>query len=141
MQQLVDDSSIEAEAHGCRAQYENAEPVTVAGDPELLRRAVENVIRNAIRFAPRQTAVEVRCRANDGKAMVEMRDYGPGVPEESLPRIFDAFYRVESDRNRGSGGIGLGLSIARRAVELHKGHIRAENANPGLRIAPEFPVG
>jgi two-component system sensor histidine kinase CpxA len=62
------------------------------------------------------------------------------VPEDALPRIFDPFYRVESDRNRLSGGIGLGLSIARRAVELHKGVIRAANAHPGLQIDLEFPV-
>jgi two-component system sensor histidine kinase CpxA len=72
--------------------------------------------------------------------VVEIRDHGQGVPEEALPRIFDPFYRVESDRNRLSGGIGLGLSIARRAVELHKGAIRAVNAHPGLQIDLEFPV-
>ena len=73
-------------------------------------------------------------------AVVRVRDYGPGVPEEALPRIFDAFYRVETDRNRASGGIGLGLSIARRAIELHKGTIRAVNAHPGLEVTIEIPV-
>ena len=104
----------------------SAEPVTIAGDPELLRRAVENVLRNAIRYAPRDTTVEVKLSRNAAGAVVEIRDHGQGVPEDALPRIFDPFYRVESDRNRLSGGIGLGLSIARRAVELHKGAIRAE---------------
>ena len=137
---LVEDSAIEAAAHGCTLQYQDGEPVTIAGDPELLRRAVENVLRNAIRYAPRDTAVEVRLSCGGGGAVVEIRDHGPGVPEDALPRIFDAFYRVESDRNRLSGGIGLGLSIARRAVELHKGAIRASNADPGLRIDLEFPV-
>ena len=72
--------------------------------------------------------------------MVGVRDYGPGVPQESLPRLFDPFYRVESGRDRSSGGIGLGLSIARRAIELHKGGIRARNAQPGLAIEMELPV-
>jgi two-component system sensor histidine kinase CpxA len=72
--------------------------------------------------------------------VVEIRDHGTGVPENALPHIFDPFYRVESDRNRLSGGIGLGLSIARRAVELHRGAIRATNANPGLKIELEFPI-
>ena len=108
--------------------------VTVVGDPELLRRAIENVIRNAIRHAPESTAVEAGLEAADGRATVRIRDYGPGVPEEALPRIFDAFYRVETDRDRASGGAGLGLSIARRAVELHKGTIRARNAEPGLAV-------
>ena len=121
--------------------YEAKEPATVAGDPELLRRAVENVIRNAIRYSPRDTAVEVKLARSNGRVLVDVRDHGPGVPEEALPRLFDAFYRVESDRNRNSGGIGLGLSIARRAIELHKGHIRARNAKPGLEVELELPVG
>ena len=140
VQQLVDDSSIEAAAHGCDLKYEKREPVTVAGDPELLRRAVENVIRNAIRYAPRETAVEVSLARHNGKAVVGVRDQGSGVPEEALPRLFDAFYRVEGDRDRASGGTGLGLSIARRAIELHKGSIRARNAEPGLEVEMELPV-
>jgi two-component system sensor histidine kinase CpxA len=140
VQQLVDDSSIEAQAHGCKLQYRGGQPVVVDGDPELLRRAVENVIRNAIRFAPRETAVEVSLARNNGKAVLDVRDRGPGVPDEALPRIFDAFYRVESDRARASGGVGLGLSIARRAIELHKGAIRARNAGPGLEVEMELPV-
>ena len=95
---------------------------------------------SSIRYEPRDSSVEVRLRRGGSGAVVEIRDHGPGVPEEALPRIFDPFYRVESDRNRLSGGIGLGLSIARRAVELHQGTIRASNANPGLRIELEFPV-
>jgi two-component system sensor histidine kinase CpxA len=136
----VEDSAIEAAAHGCSLQYHGGEAVTVAGDPELLRRAVENVLRNAILYAPRDTNVEVGLSQGDSGAVVEIRDYGAGVPEEALPRIFDPFYRVETDRNRRSGGIGLGLSIARRAVKLHQGTIRAANANPGLRVDLEFPV-
>ena len=140
VQLLVEDSAIEAAAHGCSLQYHSGEAVTVAGDPELLRRAVENVLRNAIRYAPRDTNVEVTLSRGGSGAVVEIRDYGPGVPADALPRIFDPFYRVESDRNRLSGGIGLGLSIARRAVELHQGTIRAANGNPGLKIELEFPV-
>jgi two-component system sensor histidine kinase CpxA len=140
VRQLVDDASIEAAAHGCELKYEKREPVTVAGDAELLRRAVENVIRNAIRHAPRETAVEVSLARDHGKAVVGVRDQGSGVPEEALPRLFDAFYRVEGDRDRASGGIGLGLSIARRAMELHKGSIRARNARPGLEVEMELPV-
>jgi signal transduction histidine kinase len=116
------------------------EPVTVEGDPELLRRAVENVIRNAIRYTPRGSAVEVSLARRNGSAVVDVRDYGPGVPEEAVPRLFDAFYRVESDRDRSSGGIGLGLSIARRAIQLHKGSIRAQKAPPGLEVELELPV-
>jgi signal transduction histidine kinase len=140
VQQLVDESTIEAEARGCSLHYDKREPATVEGDPELLRRAVENVIRNAIRYSPRDTSVDVSLARNDGKVLVDVRDRGPGVPEKSIPRLFDPFYRVEDDRNRTTGGIGLGLSIARRAIELHKGSIRARNVDPGLEVELELPA-
>ena len=140
VQQLVDDSAIEASARGCQLQYDRSEPVTVEGDPELLRRAMENVIRNAIRYSPPDTTVEITLARRNGMAVVDVRDHGPGVPEEALPRLFDAFYRVEKSRDSSCGGIGLGLSIARRAIELHKGGIRARNAQPGLEVEMELPV-
>jgi signal transduction histidine kinase len=139
LEELVAVSSLEAQAHASEVRFAGAPPVTVQGDPELLRRAIENVIRNAIRHAPAGTAVEAALEAANGQAKVLIRDYGPGVPEEALPRIFDAFYRVESDRDRASGGAGLGLSIARRAVELHQGVITARNAQPGLLVEIDLP--
>jgi two-component system sensor histidine kinase CpxA len=98
------------------------------------------VLRNAIRHAPEGTAVEVSLENSGGSARIRVRDYGPGVGEEHLGRIFDPFYRVESDRNRASGGVGLGLAIARRAVELHKGRIQAYNSEPGLLVEIELPA-
>lgn len=136
--EVADDCAIEAQARGSKLDVHAAEPVTLPGDRELLRRAVENVLRNAIRHAPADTTVEVELR-KDGT--VTVRDYGPGVPEEALPRIFDPFYRVETDRNRTSGGVGLGLAIARRAVELHQGRIWARNAGPGLLVEMNLPLG
>jgi two-component system sensor histidine kinase CpxA len=138
--QLVDDARIEAAARGCEIEYRPPAPVTVAGDAELLRRAIENVIRNAIRYSPVNEAVSVSVARDNGRAIVDVRDTGPGVPEEALPRLFDAFYRVQPDRDRASGGIGLGLSIARRAIELHHGSIRAKNSHPGLEVSIECPV-
>jgi two-component system sensor histidine kinase CpxA len=140
VQQLVDESAIEASARGCQLQYRASEPVVVEGDPELLRRAMENVIRNAIRYSPPAAAVDITLARRNGDAVVDVRDRGPGVPEEALPRLFDAFYRVEKSRDSSTGGIGLGLSIARRAIELHKGAIRARNAQPGLEVEMELPV-
>ena len=140
LEELAADSSLEAASHGSEVRLESPPPVTIQGDAELLRRAVENVIRNAIRHAPDATGVEVSLETATDRAVVRVRDYGPGVPEEALPRIFDAFYRVESDRDRASGGAGLGLSIARRAVELHKGTIRARNAAPGLLVEIDLPA-
>jgi signal transduction histidine kinase len=140
VRELVDESTIEASARGCALRILSDEPATVEGDPELLRRAVENVLRNAIRHAPTATEVEISLARREDKAVVCIRDHGPGVPEEALPRLFDAFYRVERDRDRNSGGIGLGLSIARRAVELHKGRISARNTQPGLGVELELPA-
>jgi signal transduction histidine kinase len=145
VRELVNDCSIEASAGDCSLVFPNPPELTVPGNAELLRRAIENVMRNAIRHAPSESKVEVRVETvgvetGGGQARVSIRDYGPGVPEEALPRIFDAFFRVDSDRNRRSGGAGLGLSIARRAVELHKGKLRASNAGPGLLVEIELPV-
>jgi signal transduction histidine kinase len=137
---LVDAISIEATARDCTLVMHPTDPITVAGDEELLRRVVENVVRNAVRYAPPHTAIDVRLERIADRARITVRDYGPGVPEESLPRIFDAFYRVESDRDRASGGVGLGLAIARRAVELHKGSLQAHNATPGLAVTIDLPV-
>ena len=137
---IVSDCSIEAAARGCSLDLDANSPTTVTGDPELLRRAAENVIRNAIRYSPPQSAIQVRLSRDNHTAHVQVRDYGPGVPEEALGRIFEPFYRVEGDRNRESGGVGLGLAIAQRAVQLHKGRLQAHNANPGLRIDIDLPV-
>ena len=137
---LVYDCEIEATAKDCRLTLKIQQPVTVLGDEELLRRAVENVLRNAIRHAPNGTAIEIELASAGTTAAIRIRDYGPGVPEESLPRIFDAFYRVDTDRNRTSGGVGLGLAIARRAIELHKGTLRAQNVRPGLLVTLDLPV-
>lgn len=137
---VVEDCSLEADARGCRLQWNPAAPMTIHGDAELIRRAIENVVRNAIRHAPVSTPVEVSLENGGPSARVRVRDYGPGVPEEHLPHIFDPFYRVDTDRNRASGGVGLGLAIARRAVELHKGRIQAKNSNPGLLMQIDLPV-
>jgi two-component system sensor histidine kinase CpxA len=138
LRHLVDDCSVEAVARNCRIDLKRAEPAEIRGDPELLRRAVENVLRNAIRYAPAETAVEVSME-NNANTLIRVRDYGPGIPEEHLASIFDPFYRVDTHRNRSSGGVGLGLAIARRAVELHKGRIQARNSHPGLLVEIEIP--
>jgi two-component system sensor histidine kinase CpxA len=137
---VVEDCSVEAGARGSRIEVKAAPAVTVPGDPELIRRAVENVLRNAIRHAPKDTAVEVHLETSGGLARIRIRDYGPGIAPEHLSRIFDPFYRVDSDRNRASGGVGLGLAIARRAVELHKGCIQAHNSDPGLSMEIDLPA-
>jgi signal transduction histidine kinase len=138
---LVYDSLLEAKAKDCTLLLKAPASAIVVGDEELIRRALENVIRNAIRYAPRGTPVDIELAKFHDAAIVTVRDYGPGVPEDALSRIFDPFYRVDSDRNRASGGLGLGLAIARRSVQLHKGKLTAQNAGPGLLVTMEFPLG
>jgi two-component system sensor histidine kinase CpxA len=138
--EIVEDCSLEAAARGCRIDLRENEVREFRGDHELLRRAVENVLRNAIRYTPSGQSVEITSGSENNELVIAVRDYGPGVPERELEAIFRPFHRVEEDRNRaGGGGVGLGLSIAQRAVLLHHGRISASNAQPGLRVKIWLP--
>ena len=137
---LVEDCAIEAEAKGCRLEFRAEWPGTLRGDAELLRRAFENVDPERDPPRPRGDS-RSRCRwsrAGEG-ARSSVRDHGPGVPAELLSSIFEPFFRVEGDRSRESGGVGLGLAIARRAVAIHGGQITARNAEPGLFVEIVLP--
>ncbi len=116
----------------------------VRGSAELLHSAIENVVRNAIRYTESGTFVEVglECESSSGgaSARLSVRDHGPGVPESELKNIFLPFYRLPGARDRQSGGTGLGLAIADRVVRIHGGIIRAENAAPhGLKMEIVLP--
>ena len=139
VQELLDASRMEADARRCRLHYESAGALPVWGDRELLRRAIENVLRNAIRYAPEGSPIDVKLESAAGKASISVRDYGPGVPDEMLPRIFQPFFRADGSRDSQTGGVGLGLAIAYRAIGAHHGNISAENATPGLRVRMEIP--
>lgn len=134
----IHDCSVEVEARGGHINLSAAPVSVVFGNPELLRRTVENVIRNAIRHSPQNNAIDVSVERCEEVVMIAVRDYGPGVPEEFIERIFDSFFRIEEARDSDSGGVGLGLAIAKRAVQIHGGVIRARNANPGLRVEIEL---
>jgi two-component system sensor histidine kinase CpxA len=136
---IVDDAHIEAERHRIALTLDLCE-AELEGNPELLRRAIENIVRNAIRYSPDDSTVEVSLKRTETLYRLAVRDFGSGVPDEALVHIFDPFYRVEKDRGRTSGGVGLGLAIAKRAVELHHGLMRAFNQNPGLVVEIDLPV-
>jgi two-component system sensor histidine kinase CpxA len=136
---LVEDCSIEAEAKGCHLEFHSDWSGSIRGDEELLRRAFENVLRNAIRHSIEGASVQVTLVPWNQGCRVIVRDYGSGVPQQHLSSIFEPFFRVEEDRSRGSGGIGLGLSITRRSIELHQGQVSAHNADPGLAVEITLP--
>ena len=106
----------------------------VVGSDNLLRSAVENVLRNAVRYTVDGSDVDVSLDANADKAVIKIADHGGGVPEEELANLFRPFYRVGEARERRTGGIGLGLAIADRAIQAHKGTITARNKNGGLEV-------
>jgi len=113
------------------------------GDRELLWRAMENLLRNALRYnrSARGVALDLAINRRKSRVILSVRDYGCGVPEAELEKIFEPFYRVQESRDRGSGGHGLGLSIAANAVQRHGGSIRAENAEGGgLRVIISLPL-
>jgi two-component system sensor histidine kinase CpxA len=139
-QQVIDDANYEAKPHHKEVKVLQLAACRVRGSSELLRSGIENVIRNAIRYTAEGTAVEVSLTCPPGAAVLTVRDYGPGVPEAELTHIFEPFYRVGEARERSSGGVGLGLSIADRTIKLHGGSIRAENVPGGLLITIELPI-
>lgn len=135
---IGEDARFEAEASGRRVRVEVADQVFVDGNPELLHRAVENVVRNAVKYTAEGSEVLVRLERKENAALLRVTDRGPGVPEPELARIFEPFYRVGGD---GRKGFGLGLAIAQLAVQAHGGAIRAGNApGGGLRVEIELPL-
>ena len=138
------DANFEAQSRKRHVRITHAEPCTIPGNKELLRSAIENVVRNAVNYTPEGTEVQISLQkiATNGHsaALVSVRDHGHGVPEAALGDIFLPFYRVGDARDRFSGGSGLGLSITERAVRIHGGTVHAENcADGGLRIELRLP--
>jgi two-component system sensor histidine kinase CpxA len=116
-------------------------PAPMAGNRELLRRAFDNVISNAARYAPPGTTVSVGCRTTGGEHVIDVRDMGSGVLEDQLSKLGTPFYRTDESRNGNTGGVGLGLAIARRAVQVHGGTLELANADPGLQVTIRIPAG
>ncbi len=144
VREVSDDADFEARSLNRSVQVVASDKCAIAGVEDLLRSAVENVVRNAVRFTPEGTAVEVALRKQNGGsdnfAVISVRDRGHGVPAESLEKIFRPFYRTEDARDRQSGGgTGLGLAITERAVRMHGGSIEAANApDGGLSVEMRF---
>jgi two-component system sensor histidine kinase CpxA len=122
----------EAEGHDVHVDID--ESLSAMAQPDLLARALANVVRNAVRYAAAGGPITIAARPQGDHILLTVSDRGPGVPDEALPKLFDPFYRLESDRARNTGGTGLGLAIARTCIEACRGTIEARNLHPGLEI-------
>lgn len=143
-EQLLPDAEYEAQQRPCRIVLDRQCECAIRGNRELLYRAVENIIRNAIRYTEPNTEVTIRLtedQADDKRAAIlEVSDRGPGIPEAELASIFQPFYRLDQARSSATGGFGVGLAITERAVRLHGGTIHAKNrADGGTVIQMIFP--
>ncbi len=138
---VIQDAAYEAAASGKEVEFERTDDASVEVDPVLLRSAIENVLRNAVRHTPEGSSVLVRLTLAGEGAEITVRDHGEGVPEAELTRIFQPFTRVGDARERSRGGFGLGLAISRQAMEAHGGRIDAENVpDGGLRVRLHLPL-
>ncbi len=137
--QIVSDADFEAQAKDKSVNVLQEDAVKVFGNESLLRSAIENVLRNAVKYTKVNSSVEVSLVKNGKSAIISVRDHGAGVPENELEKLFKPFYRLQTARDRKTGGIGLGLAIAERAVNAHNGKISAKNLIDGLVVEIKVP--
>ncbi|MEY6430833.1 ATP-binding protein [Thioalkalicoccus limnaeus] len=145
VREVAEDARFEAQATGRRVEFFGAGEARVIANVELLHRALENLVRNAVKFTDlgSTVAVEIARHAdpagNPDRLVVTVSDRGPGVPEGELQAIFEPFFRSEAGAK--TAGFGLGLAIARRAIEAHGGSIRARNRpGGGLQVEVDLPA-
>lgn len=153
VREIAKDADFEARARHRLVRLDTTERILVDGVPNLIRRAIENVVRNAVHYTAEGTEVEIKLFIDseaaswatgpmkDQRVVIVVRDHGPGVPDDALREIFRPFYRVDEARDREAGGVGLGLAIAERAVRLHGGKVEAANAaGGGFEVTITLPL-
>jgi two-component system sensor histidine kinase CpxA len=144
IQEIVKDADFEAQSRHCHVRYNVEREAEITGSPSLLRSAIENVVRNAMRYTREGSDVDVSLEVETNSpetAVIRVCDHGPGVPEAALDKLFWPFFRVDDARGRQTGGSGLGLAITDRAVRLHGGTVSAANqANGGLCVEIRLPL-
>lgn len=142
LQGSADILAVLAEEKGQILSVEVAEPLLISADKTMLRRAVMNLIDNAVKYTPTGGRIAVTAwRTADGRAAIAVSDSGPGIPADQRERIFDRFVRLEKDRSRESGGTGLGLSIVQWVMRMHHGTVRVADSNDGSTFILELPSG
>jgi len=139
--ELCADATYEGKKDGKQVKFSSKlKQAVIPSHADLLKRCFENILRNALVYTADNTTVEVTLDQNDDAYVIRIEDQGPGVEEIELTNIFEEFYRVDDARQRETGGYGLGLSIAKRAILQHKGEISAANTAGGLAITVIFPA-
>jgi signal transduction histidine kinase len=138
---IAEDAAFEAEARQCRVEVKMTQPLSIVGNPDLLHRAIENIVRNALRHSPDGGVVTISAKLGMDKRELSLviADEGDGVPEADIQSIFEPFFRsTKADRIT---GYGLGMAMTRRIVEAHNGRVRAENGiQSGLVVTIELPI-
>jgi two-component system sensor histidine kinase CpxA len=142
IEEVVRDANFEGAVKNCRVRLHGAAAAAVNGNRDLVRSAIENVLRNAVRYSPQDAPVDVSvARAESGVAIL-IRDQGPGVPDRDLERIFEPFYRVAESRDRDTGGEGIGLAITAQVMKAHGGSAKAANGQQGgFEVRLNLPAG
>jgi two-component system sensor histidine kinase CpxA len=141
LQELCSDASFEGSSAGKKVAFiSDLEDALVATHSDLLKKTFENILRNALKYTRNHTTVTARLIRFDEDYVVRIEDHGPGVAESELEKLFDEFYREDTARPRETGGYGLGLSIAKRAITSHQGTICAGNTANGLEITVRIPA-
>lgn len=135
VEEMVPDATYEAQQRQCSVVLHTTQECVVLGNPQLLHRAIENVLRNAIRYTQAGTEVEINLTKDSSASgevvILDVNDHGPGIPDDELNAVFLPFHRVDASRSTHTGGFGVGLAIADRAVKLHGGELRAFNRREG----------
>lgn len=141
---VVSDADFEARAQHRRVTFASSVPAIITGDARLLQSALDNIVRNALRYTADGTQVSLSLARHSTPTEhwhIAIRDHGPGVPEAMLSQLFEPFVRVGDARDRASGGYGLGLAIAQRAIRLHAGEVSARNEpEGGLTVDVRLPI-
>jgi two-component system sensor histidine kinase CpxA len=140
LEEVVRDANFEGAVKSCKVRQRGAARCVVHGNRELLRSAIENVLRNAVRYSPAGGLVDVTVECSGDGLSILVRDRGPGVPERDLERIFEPFYRVAESRDRDTGGEGIGLAITSQVMIAHGGTATANNhTGGGLEVLLRLP--
>lgn len=140
LRELADDFAFQGEIENKKIQADIAQTLIIYGNAPQLESMFGNILANAMFYSPQDSAIQIVANLRGDSVLVNIQDCGPGVPDEELKEIFRAFYRVDGSRARTSGGLGLGLALAREAAIQHGGNIVALNVNPGLCVTVTLPA-